>query len=288
MSSRMGTPNAAPARPDLYALVVVLIPDAHTVEPLGPESAAYAHSAFLDLVRRADPDVSAALHSGSERRPFTVSLLTERPTRRLAASGPTRAPRLRLTLLQPDLFAVLRRVVLSSGKPFHLRLGNRSFRPSELLLTPDSDLWAGHARYQDLGVRATSRRIAFEFTSPITFSLGQRPWGRRLEPVPLPALVFDSLWRKWNAFAPEELRLGTEIPRIAQEQVVISDLQGGTGDMPFPRSPQRGFVGRCAYDLKGEFAPEMLCALNALADFAFFAGVGYKTTMGMGQTRRVQ
>jgi CRISPR-associated endoribonuclease Cas6 len=29
------------------------------------------------------------------------------------------------------------------------------------------------------------------------------------------------------------------------------------------------------------------CQLNTLADFAFYAGVGIKTTMGMGQTRRV-
>jgi CRISPR/Cas system endoribonuclease Cas6 (RAMP superfamily) len=28
-------------------------------------------------------------------------------------------------------------------------------------------------------------------------------------------------------------------------------------------------------------------ALNALADFAFYAGVGYHTTMSMGQVRRI-
>jgi CRISPR/Cas system endoribonuclease Cas6 (RAMP superfamily) len=32
--------------------------------------------------------------------------------------------------------------------------------------------------------------------------------------------------------------------------------------------------------------PSIRCQLNALADLAFYAGVGMKTTMGMGQCRR--
>ena len=31
---------------------------------------------------------------------------------------------------------------------------------------------------------------------------------------------------------------------------------------------------------------EMLRWVNLLTDFAFYCGTGYKTTMGMGQTRR--
>jgi CRISPR-associated endoribonuclease Cas6 len=33
---------------------------------------------------------------------------------------------------------------------------------------------------------------------------------------------------------------------------------------------------------------DKLKALNALADFAFYCGTGAKTTMGMGQTRRIK
>jgi len=29
------------------------------------------------------------------------------------------------------------------------------------------------------------------------------------------------------------------------------------------------------------------CQLNTLADFAFYTGVGMKTALGMGQTRRI-
>jgi len=38
----------------------------------------------------------------------------------------------------------------------------------------------------------------------------------------------------------------------------------------------------------GPMEEEMLKQVNALADFAFYCGTGYKVTMGMGQTRRLQ
>jgi CRISPR-associated endoribonuclease Cas6 len=49
---------------------------------------------------------------------------------------------------------------------------------------------------------------------------------------------------------------------------------------------QVGFVGRVTYGLMAENEAAR-CQLNTLADFAFYAGVGMKTAMGMGQCRRV-
>ena len=54
----------------------------------------------------------------------------------------------------------------------------------------------------------------------------------------------------------------------------------------FRHSPQVGFVGRVTYRLMAE-DDAARCQLNALADLAFYSGVGMKTTMGMGQSRRV-
>jgi CRISPR-associated endoribonuclease Cas6 len=54
----------------------------------------------------------------------------------------------------------------------------------------------------------------------------------------------------------------------------------------FRRSYQIGFTGRVTYGLMAD--NEIARAqLNALADAALYLGVGYKTTMGMGQTRRI-
>lgn len=67
--------------------------------------------------------------------------------------------------------------------------------------------------------------------------------------------------------------------------------------MNFGRYKQLGFVGDCEYQFldnvsKGgsseanRESQELLKQADALANFAFYCGTGYKTTMGMGQTRR--
>jgi CRISPR/Cas system endoribonuclease Cas6 (RAMP superfamily) len=54
----------------------------------------------------------------------------------------------------------------------------------------------------------------------------------------------------------------------------------------FRRAMQVGFVGRVTYGLMADDEP-LRCQLNALAGAALYTGVGMKTTMGMGQCRRV-
>ena len=65
--------------------------------------------------------------------------------------------------------------------------------------------------------------------------------------------------------------------------------------LDFGKHKAIGFVGSCAYQFFLEHQSysndkdntEMLRLANLLADFAFYCGTGYKTTMGMGQTRRI-
>lgn len=47
---------------------------------------------------------------------------------------------------------------------------------------------------------------------------------------------------------------------------------------------QIGFVGTCRFQVLGAISKEDRRAIMALSRFASFAGVGMKTTMGMGQT----
>ena len=47
-----------------------------------------------------------------------------------------------------------------------------------------------------------------------------------------------------------------------------------------------GFTGSCTYGIRGRDEPYVR-ALHTLADWALFAGVGMKSTQGMGQTRRL-
>lgn len=49
-----------------------------------------------------------------------------------------------------------------------------------------------------------------------------------------------------------------------------------------------GFEGECSFEITDDTDEERLKWLNTLADFAFYCGTGAKTTMGMGQTRRIK
>ncbi|MGC9320360.1 MAG: CRISPR system precrRNA processing endoribonuclease RAMP protein Cas6, partial [Armatimonadota bacterium] len=123
-----------------------------------------------------------------------------------------------------------------------------------------------------------SRRIELAFLSPTLF----RRSGESLV-LPQPELAFGSLLRAWNAFSPLQFPpYGTEdlgAPMICHHNIRTEMVQFGSYKL-------LGFVGRVGYLIPAE-VPELLCrTLNCLADYAFFAGVGYRTTMGMGQCRR--
>lgn len=47
-----------------------------------------------------------------------------------------------------------------------------------------------------------------------------------------------------------------------------------------------GCVGEISYRILGDVKPEEIKQINALADLALYAGVGRKTTMGMGMVKR--
>lgn len=65
--------------------------------------------------------------------------------------------------------------------------------------------------------------------------------------------------------------------------VKITSCEIYTTNWYYPDCSQKGFVGSCTYTLTGD---KYWCTqLSALANFARYAGVGCKSTMGMGQIR---
>ncbi len=122
---------------------------------------------------------------------------------------------------------------------------------------------------------------------PLTVQPG---WGRfggkRMEVWPRPELVFGSLARTWGLYSPISLPLDRdELVAMAADAVVMSRYELRTQMLQFPRHKQVGFVGYVIYECMA--GGPLAATLDLLADFALYAGVGYKTTMGMGQTRRM-
>ena len=250
----------------------------------------FGHAAFLAIVRQVAPDLSQALHDAGARLPYSVSpLYGGRLTGRGVQVQPDRTYWMRFTILDPGLYAVFSRYFADSSAPdVAITLGGVPFAVEELTSSAKLDPWAGYTTFAKLASSAACEPVvALQFWSLTAFSLGHGPGAAaRYGILPDPVLVFDSLLRRWNRFADAPLADPNEWRQWLAEHVVVSAHRIRSESWQFRQHPQVGFVGDCTYQVVGGSAAQVR-QLNALADFAFYAGVGMKTAMGMGQCRRV-
>jgi CRISPR-associated endoribonuclease Cas6 len=259
------------------------------------------HAWFLGQVQAHDAALAASLHEANQERPFTVSNLwgMHRANRRAAGGqrGPAGAEEvtltpqqpcyLRLSSLQPELTQVLTERLLPA-LPETITLAGATLRVASVASTADEHPWAGRASYpalvqeHTLG-QAPAPGLALRFGSPTVFKSQEQ-----FVPLPLPKLVFESLARRWNAFAP--LNLPEEVSRFAGETMAISRYQLRTERMVFGADADRralpGFVGTVGYSFRNKDRYWM-GLIHLLAAFALYGGVGLQVAMGLGQAKRL-
>ena len=267
---------------DLYSIILELTAISDATLPL--TTGHQAHALFLDLINQIDPVLATRLHDEPSYRPFTISPLKgakERDKHLLLEAGKTY--RLRITLLDGGpLWHCLSQRFLASPNMGLLELGKVTFILSHVLSTSSTDTtgWAAYTDWQTLANTPAQRNITIHFASPTAFSLGDRHFAF----FPEPTLLWDSLMRTWNRYAPTCLHMDKQVIRdFVKNNVEISDYDLHTTILYFPKYAQKGFLGTCTYQVKT--GDEYASQITALASFSRYAGVGYKTTMGMGQAR---
>ncbi len=135
------------------------------------------------------------------------------------------------------------------------------------------------------------RYYEFEFATPTAFSMGQQRWGKLMKLLPEPAYVFESLAKQWETFAPEHVRMAAtdltarQLGAWCEESLIVARFALETRYLPSSKFAQAGFQGKMMYEMKGIQSSPEAAWLTPLAHFALFSGVGYKTSMGMGQAR---
>jgi CRISPR-associated endoribonuclease Cas6 len=172
---------------------------------------------------------------------------------------------------------------------------------ARILSTPQSgEEWAGCAPFTDLYANASDseKQFSFQFTTPTFFKRGGGPaYPDLIVPLPLPDLLFGSLLRNWNQFSPTSFVEANLLKEVCSHHLEITQhrITSQLARLVFPREDGTyrtttfpGFVGSCSFRLVELHSPELVKTLNALADFAFYSGVGAKTTMGYGVARRVE
>lgn len=291
---------------ELFSLLLRLHPT--EVGMVVPGAGNQVQAAFLDMVRQTDPALSDWLHAPNQRRPYTVGLLQgfnhltpaqleeARARQQTLPVQPGQTYWLRITMLDATLFGSLTQYFITKPRALTIRLGDARFEVSRLLTTPEAGAtpqsWVAYSSFAELCVlRPAQKLYSFEFASPTAFSLGQKAWGKLLKVFPEPVYVFDSLARQWDIFAPTHLRMETSAlsPRIlsawCEENLVVARYALETSYLPSSKFGQAGFQGTVLYEVKGMPSAPEATWLSTLARFALFSGVGYKTTIGMGQTR---
>ena len=267
--------------PEIYSITVALKPVA---EALISHTQGYqAYALFLNLLKASNPGLAEELHGADGVKPFTVSPLKGKFGR--AESGLRLEPRskysLRLTFLRGDVLAHFLDGALKWGdKP--LKLGSAALRMEEIETVAAKKSPASFQSYRGLLENAsTERHVTLEFLSPTAFRSG----GKRNVLFPEPGLIFGSYLSRWQAFSPVTLDNSIS-PWV--NGMVVARYRLETRILHFGSYQEVGFTGRCRIELDRNTPEEVVLALNALADFAFYCGTGAKTTMGMGQTRRVR
>ena len=271
-----------------YSLVLNLIP----TSPIYPQylTGRHFHALFLTLVSAVDKDLGDALHESSSDKAFTLSPLqvtNSQKNRDYVHSLQWQQSRAipagtacwwRISLLDDRLFHRLTQLWLSLNLEKSWHLGSADLRITQILMNPNpAQPWANVQSYQQLYEEASDkvRKISLSFCTPTNFRQGKYDTA-----LPIAETVFHSLLSRWNKYS--------QIPfdRDGLPEIFPSFFDINTEIVQDSRSKFIGCVGEVSYRMMGNPEPLMVKKINALADFALYAGVGRKTTMGMGMVRR--
>lgn len=240
-----------------------------------------SHQLLLSLL---PPALATELHESQQTKPFTVSTLVMRAGRgrfrqvKAGAQG-----WLRFTGLTETVSQALQQ--MAENCPATIELDNHSLTVTQATFNSTEHPWAGSISYQDLAAtyllgqqKRPAPQVTLEFASPTTF----RSQGK-FSPLPQPAFVFGSLLNRWHAFAP--ITLSPEFSRDAENMLALNRFQLRSVAWPTKGGGQViGFSGQASFRALNK-DPYWLSLLHLLSDFAFYSGVGYQTTAGLGQCR---
>jgi CRISPR-associated endoribonuclease Cas6 len=312
-------PSATPAR--LYALLLKLRP----IQPgtLMAFSGELVHGAWMRWLREAAPEVATWLHDGNKRRLFTCSslLFPLSPQRMQEAErenihlplDPERTYTIRITLLLGELFPLFydtlmnfHAATMGTRRPPFIQIGKQVFLLEEVILDKDNRTgWTGFTPLATLVEQVQAFRLSgaenfrLEFDSLTTFNRSNarsRGYGPHYARLPLPQYIFPGLIRRWEDIAPPDLVGVIQKDRIEQyiqdDGIIITDYDLKTHHVKFTTHLQPGFIGTCRYQLRGpdeSTGPDAPLTIRQqlllLVRLAFYCGIGYKTSMGMGRVR---
>lgn len=269
-----------------HSLVLNLLPTSPI--PPGYLTGKHLHALFLTVVSSVDQSLGDRLHEQKTEKAFTLSPLqvsnSPRCDRALQWEHKQSIPAgtgcwWRVSLLDDALFGDLTSLWLNLNPDHPWHLGPANLQITSILGTARSPQpWANFSSYGQLYEQASEsqRQLAFQVCTPATFRQGKYD-----SALPTRECVFHSLLNRWNRYS------GMTFPETLIEPLFPSFFDIRTELVSHPEGKWAGCVGAISYRILGDADSTVIKQLNALADFALYAGIGRKTPMGMGMVRRM-
>lgn len=277
----------------LHAIVINLI--AQEAGSLPGTVGELAHAAFYAAVDAVDPALAQQIHDAQSRKAFSLSPLygywqSPQDGRIHVSAG--QPGWLRLGLLDEAIFGAFMQHILYSGitgGEASIRLGRIPFTITEALGAPGSHPWVGYTTWQELAaLDDVPERWVVEFLSPTAIRWGEADnKTRRVELFPLPRLTIASLRTMWDRVTGDQW--GRDFEEWVERNIVVGRVwQWQTEPFAYRQQSYIGGTGKLEYRVLDDRNQANVAHFNRLLQLAFYAGVGYKTTHGLGQMRIVE
>ncbi|GAB6190135.1 hypothetical protein JCM30566_18780 [Marinitoga arctica] len=235
---------------------------------------------FFNVLKKANEEVSKKLHQNFNNKAFTVSSFLGKKVDEPVSIIKNKRYYIRVTFLDEKIFNLFT-VTMFKNKIFkeEINIENIKFSILRVIFDKEQSKWAGVLSVDEmLSKKEYSNKIELKFYTPTLFKIGDKHLR-----YPDEEKIYTGLLNKFNKYSESKINesikdefSGIKIinKNIRRKRVFISNFY------------LEGFVGNVEFEIPPENI-ELIKVVNILSEFAFYAGVGYKTTMGMGQVKRV-
>ncbi|MGC9770988.1 CRISPR-associated endoribonuclease Cas6 [Fervidobacterium islandicum] len=235
------------------------------------------HGWFFKVLKQADEVVSSILHSNISDKSFTVSSFLGHNVSKPIQIEKGKNYTIRITLLEDRIFELFTNQVFEEKlKNAPVQIENVEFTVEGYTLD-QTHKWSGFISEEELfKIDHSERIIKMKFYTPTCFRIGDLHLRE-----PDPEKVFTSILRKFNKYS--SIKIDESIAERFKE-IKIKEQDTIQKRVYFPNFYIQGFVGTVVFEVPDD--EKLLLAAHVLSEFAFYSGVGYKSTMGLGQAKR--
>ena len=237
------------------------------------------HAVFLRIVNEVNIELSEKLHENELDKSFTVSSLIGCDIEKENMIYKGKKYYFRVTTFDKQLFSLLT-MALFKNKMFNSNvfLEDIEFKITNIIYDLSKSKWAGMFDMEEmLKKEEFSNSVTMKFHTPTLFKTGDT-----FLRIPEPDKIFGSLLRKFNKYSyykiDEELFESFKEIKIEQKNIRMRRAK-------LNKFFIEGFTGEVTFRVENE-NERLKQAMYILSEFAFYAGVGYKTTMGFGQVSK--